>query len=123
MDNKMKENGGYEGDRRKSPRREAVFDVDYSFFIGGEGKPLLENVVSANIGGGGLCVLTRDSWPVGAKVLVIVEIPRQQELVNAITRVVWAKELGNGRYRAGLEYTFITREDRNRLEHWLEESG
>ena len=116
-------------DRRRSPRKETKLDVDFSLFIkdavtkkySNDFEYTLDHSSTANMGGGGLCLFTKEQLKIGTKVLVLIEIPLQDDLAVAVSTVIWSKQKDNeGPFRAGLEYDLVKPQDKEKINSYLE---
>lgn len=94
-------------ERRKYRRLHAYHLVKYRVISAEkEGETVLASL--ANIGGGGICLRSEESLPVGSTVQVSINLPQFPQPVTSIARVVWTKKLKSAQmYECGLQFIEI----------------
>ena len=96
------------GDRRKSPRTEAVIPVDYStvdaFF----------SEFTTNINEGGMFVGTDQPHPIDTEVTLQFRLPGREAPCSVKGRVVWVREQADGEGPRGMGIEFETLDDETR---------
>ena len=106
-------------ERRKWVRADVSANVKWARDI--DAKDTGHEAVTKNIGGGGICLTTKEKLEVGDRLVLEIELP-EKEIISSKGRVVWINEFEiigvqtqKGFY-AGVEFLNITEEDRAKVE-------
>lgn len=111
--------------RRATFRERAELDLRVAPYRGGPVTPtggLGPTAVMGqciDIGGGGLCIETKNSIGALAGDNVWVELDIQGTMVNAIARIAWLHERESGRTKAGLAFIEVDQRGHDRLYRFL----
>ena len=94
-------------ERRKYTRFHAYHLVKYKV-ISAEKEAGMLLASLADIGGGGICLCSEESLPVGSTVQISINLPQFPQPVTSIARVVWTKKLKSAKiYKCGLQFIEI----------------
>jgi hypothetical protein len=90
-------------ERRRDPRSEAVRLVEYTRFPRGGCDAAWRCAFTRNISPGGFCLVAGRGEREGELLRIVVLDVDGRPTQDAVARVVWCTELGDGRHRIGLE--------------------
>ena len=114
-------------ERREFPRTALELIVRYKVLSSQE----QVDAKTKNIGGGGVCLVTREKMPLGAYLAMDMKFPGSKKPILAGGRVIWSNEsrlgpspAGHQRFDNGIEFVQIEDVDRQRIiEHVKTELG
>jgi hypothetical protein len=100
--------------RRPAHRVPVDIQCSGSIYVYGKNRALgLVNLT--NISSDGFCLKTHEVLPQDATISVIFQLPQDKTAIHATGKVIW----GDGQAQAGVHFSFIPAEEREKLQHWL----
>lgn len=119
----VEEKQDYKGpERRSAPRLKERLNIDFALetHVDNAGKVRLTSTWTNNIGELGVCLVTEESYAIGASILLMIRIPGEEQPVPAIAKVIWWKHARNNpEFRIGCEFVEIAKADKEKLLHYL----
>ena len=110
-------------ERRQFPRLNVHCEIRYISYPSLKESKGEKHSRTKNIGGGGICIRLDGPLPKHAYVELRMELPDNEQPIDAIAEAVWSEKVGDNEYDTGVVFTNIREEDRRKIYDYISAKG